>query len=508
MMTTRSRFVVLGLLCAMACSESYIVVELQVRPTMYPATTVSVTARDSVGEQTSRTFPLDDNVFPKTLVVATEGRTGPITITAQAFDSNQLLVGTSAAATATGGEIVLMVEPADIVANAIVQGYQETTPIEEAWSSCCIAIADNGEFAVVWEWEGQSMLRMFGADARPLVTSLGSTTELPMSLNADKIVADPIVIAGADGFLTMWLESVDIGSPASLLLRPVTRNDWTQGGFKPPSVLASEVALTPTGVALASGGYAAVWDEEITADWQLRGRIVDKMGSPVGTHFGLSSLGSGAALPQCAGLLAGEFACVWHHEMDGGNPSIAVRVFNDAGFPLGNEQPLPGGISPPSVDSFPVVAAAPSGGFAVAWQRGGFSAGEPGERSLMLQLFDRLGKATSSQVRVAGLSGTIDVVPDIAVRRRDGAIAVIWADGDPLAGTMDVLMQLLHPDGRLSGAIQQVATTTDANQRDPSIAARDIDDGFIAVWTDESDNPPDNNASGVRMRVLYPSLSP
>jgi hypothetical protein len=91
--------------------------------------------------------------------------------------------------------------------------------------------------------------------------------------------------------------------------------------------------------------------------------------------------------------------------------------------------------------------------------------------------------------------------------RGDGAIGVAWHDcgerGDD--NGCGIRFRLFHPDGLPCGEDTIVNTTIEMDQRTPTIVAYG-DDAFLLGWTDGSMEPPDTQSSGVRARVIYPSL--
>jgi hypothetical protein len=98
-------------------------------------------------------------------------------------------------------------------------------------------------------------------------------------------------------------------------------------------------------------------------------------------------------------------------------------------------------------------------------------------------------------------------VPSVTVRRSDGAIGVAWAScGD--AGDGDgcgVFFRLLRPSGQPIADAATLNTTRKGDQTEPTITSV-AEDGFLVAWSDSSAQPSDESDSGVRARVVYPTL--
>lgn len=85
---------------------------------------------------------------------------------------------------------------------------------------------------------------------------------------------------------------------------------------------------------------------------------------------------------------------------------------------------------------------------------------------------------------------------------------IVWhqcPDGNTAAclNQLDVYGRLLQSDGTPASEPFVVPTTTDGNQRNPSVTA--LEDAFVVTWTDESMAVPDTSGMAVRARIIYPT---
>jgi hypothetical protein len=216
---------------------------------------------------------------------------------------------------------------------------------------------------------------------------------------------------------------------------------------------------------------------------------------------------SDQSVPHAAALTGGGFVIVWVHQDDGSvDTNVRARAFGADGVPTT--------VVDLSVTSYasadvyaPHVAPAPDGGFVVAWQA--YEAGSPtlADYPLLVRRFAANGASQSRELHVATKTIDLTAIPSVAVRPSDGAIAVAWHDCGELGDgqACGIRLRVLHARGLPSGGDILANTTLTGDQRTPAIVPFPAD-GFLAAWTDGSMLPPDTAGSGVRARVLYPSL--
>ncbi|HZJ62667.1 MAG TPA: hypothetical protein VFD36_04035, partial [Kofleriaceae bacterium] len=88
--------------------------------------------------------------------------------------------------------------------------------------------------------------------------------------------------------------------------------------------------------------------------------------------------------------------------------------------------------------------------------------------------------------------------------RPDGTVLVAWHScrsfDDPRM--CDVSGRMLRASGEPLTDVFAVPTTTQGDQERPSVVA--LPDGFAAIWSDGSAQPPDIVGTSVRARILYP----
>jgi hypothetical protein len=289
----------------------------------------------------------------------------------------------------------------------------------------------------VWESAdaaGTSVVaRRFGAE-------LGASgPELRLSSSPAVEPADPAIAAAGDLALAVWSERAGSrahGRPArAIRARPLGGPD----GAASASVI-SEPALGSDGVPAiaASGGgrFIAVWarDHGEAERAGIVGRLVDERGRPVGPELALAT-GRGAIEPAVDAAPDGRFVVAWLEPAAGGW-AVAMRRFSPDGRPAG----------PPAIVARPqegwlsgaAVAAAPDGGFAVAWNRDRHEAGEDVE----MLAFDAAGRPRGSVLAATSAQAGPQRLAAARGARRlawtaDGDLALAWSgdggDGDDSA---------------------------------------------------------------------------
>src|SRR5215468_5798074 len=128
------------------------------------------------------------------------------------------------------------------------------------------------------------------------------------------------------------------------------------------------------------------------------------------------------------------------------------------------------------------VAAAPAGGFVVAWSSNGSSGSDTSGYSIQAQRFDSAGAPVGGQFQVNSNTAQSQTYPSVATDAA-GDFVVVWEspeNDDSIQG------QRYDGAGTPLGAQFQVNTNTSTFR--PAVAM-DADGGFVAVWTGSTFGP-------------------
>ncbi len=494
---------------AAACSEPYVLLEIDARDTVRDARRVTVTIADGAQQEASRDIELVDTLgFPKTLTVAIDGRTGPFALAVDAFDDDGQLVGSGTArATGDGDErIALLLEPADFGVNAIVRFDQRLSELGVQ----SIAGAPDGSFLIAWETPERSVAaRLFDPTARPKQNAV-RLSDLDFIVPSHEYAGHgfPAVVHGAAGFLALWETQTEVFDPFHIRryvldtpeAAPPPVPDFGFGGDDVMSARLPAAAPTATGYLVAYSETDFVESGEAFGVPMLV--RLDELGNPQGVPV---VLGEGDSQergrPAIATVDDARAIVVWPDFTDFFGVARARFVDAATGAPAGPELAL---ASRPDHDmQCPVAVGTGDGGFAAAW----LSAGN--DISFELQRFDAAGAPIGGPTRVATLPDHVFLAPIALARDPAGNIAAVWADGlaTDVDVPVDVYLRMFRPSGMPIGDAQRVNTEESGTQSDPSVIARS-DGSFVVVWTDTSGRAPDVDDAGIRARVMYPNLAP
>ena len=494
----------LALCTVAACAEPSVMVTVAARPTVHAVRALDVTVRDPDGDAEDYRFVLADPL-PRTFTIATAGRDGPIAIELAAVDGGGEIVATGAtfAPVADDATATVLLEPADFVVSSTVTGWQQSY----SYAGRSVAVAGDGGFLVTFSStivRTDVLGRLFDRTASPRIAA--GDGDFPLDPEAGAAQA-PSVVASADRYLLTWNRG-DFGfetpQVAMAALRDVDGRPLTD-----PAPLAADVDVNRSFLAAAptASGWAVLYradDRSLPppplrggADYhepaQLRAVVIGPDGAIGPERVVLSGL-PGFGTPSIAGRDGFAIATV---EADAaGSRVLTVRTFDAAAAPTGAPVAIPS-----EAPTDPRLAAS-AAGFALTWTNA-----DATESWVALVTLTPAGAFAADPARIAPLStvAAFDVVPDVAVRSSDGAIAVVWADQLDTRDGTDVFLRLATPDGRPCGDPIRINTTVPDNQDQPSIAAFGPD-AFLIVWTDDSHHAPDPSETAVRARVVYADL--
>jgi hypothetical protein len=500
--------------CLAACGDgpTVVVVRVEGRAALSAVDTLDVTVRNS-GGTASQSFTLaPGQTLPLTFTVTPEGRAGDLVVEVIARSQGTTRGrGTATALIASGGQadVTVTVDPDDFLVNEQIVRTQWIS-FDEDLAGRQLGVAPDGSFLVAWENDCplsrcDILARRFDATTAPAPNATTMTAgELIVNQTSDSTVS-PSIAVGAGGYMMAWLSGPDTQTiPADVT---VTRLDFDGGhpGFEITVSADLAIERAPTVFARSDGSFVVVWTRERTAPdlgFEARGQILDAQGNLVGASFPLSAATTGSMdLPHGAGLPNGAFVVAWT-STDAGVTSVRARVFGASGVPAtGNDVQISGGTA------YGPRVVATADGFVIGWQIFSGATPELSKQPLIMRRYQGNGNPVSTEIPVALESGRINSTPTLAVRA-DGAIGAAWhdcADTGDAPDSCGIRFRLFHPTGMPAGDSIIANTTTARDQLSPSIVAFGPD-AFLLGWTDNSQATPDTDGSGVRARVIYPSL--
>jgi hypothetical protein len=197
--------------------------------------------------------------------------------------------------------------------------------------------------------------------------------------------------------------------------------------------------------------------------------------NPLGGELVLNQFTSSSqSAPQAAGLNGGSFLVTWQSSTaDGDDLGIALRMFDSAGAPLGNEMVV--NTTTASAQATPAIAATAGGDFVVVWRSpDGDGDGIYGQR------FDSSRAAVGDQFRVNDATASTQTDPSVAIAD-DGSFLVVWTGFGIDGSSTGVAARLFDSTGAaLTGDVVVNSSTLLAQS-----AARAVtlaNDNFMVVW--------------------------
>jgi len=497
------------------------------------ATLVTVEARPSVGEvetlevmlanqnaTLSETFAVNGRAFPLTFSVETPERTGELTITARGLDENGGLVALgTAAATIVPDEIVdatLLLDPADFGINTGFAGSQKLA-WTDAQAGTQIAAGPDGTFTVGFTDDcgglGRCDLfaRRFDVAARPVRTE-AAASDAQFIVNVTEVFGnDPALAVARDGtMLAAWSTLDEIlavaftpeGSPKALVETTVSAG-----------AAADDAAVT----AFPDGRFLVVWTENDATSGQrrLRGRLLDTNGAAIvnpetATFDPFTIDTSPGDIPDAPAVIATgnglEAGVVWIS-----GQTVRLRFLNSTGMQQPQQQIDV--ISYDLADAVwsPRIAAVASARFVLAWAHRTSGGGAFDDGAIVVRkVAAPTGEVLGTDAFVGrGLAGQ---VTRFGLAEGDGELVASWHACTPDVDGSDcgVRARVFRDTGLPVGESITVNTTITASQLTPSVTwlgAGSADHGataFAFAWTDESGAPPDDSATQIRGRLLYP----
>ena len=149
--------------------------------------------------------------------------------------------------------------------------------------------------------------------------------------------------------------------------------------------------------------------------------------------------------------------------------------------------------------NYPRTAFLSNGGFVVTWSD---SSGDPDGWSVKAQVYDAAGTPVGSEISVNTQTTGNQFFSSIA-GLPDGGFVIAWEDGGPSAGDPNgsIKAQTFDNTGSRIGAEFQVNTQTASTQSRPSVAALE-NGGFVIAWEDRSGTLGDADGSSIKAQVF------
>lgn len=499
------RMLVLAALAGGCGGEDYLVVTIEARPAVHSPMTLAVKVSNGASE-VSQSFEVTAATFPASFSVGPGARSTPLTITVEARDAAGLLAGRGTgtiAADADTGTVTL--DSADFVVNTDFAGDQVPSNDFEA-HGFQVAATGSGQITVVYRDSACAAAgcdiyaRRFDSAGRALTSAIAAgTNSFKVSSQLTSSLATPAVAANRDSSIAVW----DYDEPGAGTIQGITcRALDAEGRANATEVLvANEVSPdVVSAAAMSNSNFVLAWSAIPGTAREIASVIVRPDCTPIGVVTTISD----PAITSTRSSVAANSTGIMFAWL--ANDSLLVRAYSNALAPTTPIITVAAKTATEKIDHARIVS---SGNEFVVFVRWGLITGSAGAGRIDMYRLTAAGALVSGPTLVSSKSGSdFDSRQAFGVASRpDGATMVTWhscnenGDGEGCG----VFGKVYGPGGADAGPEFVVSTTTQGNQSKPSVAG--LENGFVAVWSDESGTDPDRAGSSVRARIVYPPTS-
>ncbi|HZF96411.1 MAG TPA: Ig-like domain-containing protein, partial [Allosphingosinicella sp.] len=241
------------------------------------------------------------------------------------------------------------------------------------------------------------------------------------------------------GFVATWVEGDGAGHG--------TRGQiFNAQGVRVGNVFAVNTTLAnnqlhPAVAGDAAGGFVAVWQDSTGGDFAgiaIRAQRFDAAGQKVGAETQVNHLSSNVVRADVTVLASGGYVVTWENRTNNAY-DVKARVFDAAGQPLGAEFLVNTGTA--SEQGNAAVASLPWGGFVVTWHDFSQQNGDP-SGAVRGQVFDAAGAKVGTEFLVNSVVAQDQIYPDVTVLD-SGSIVFSWTD----YSTASIKAQIFDPAG-------------------------------------------------------------
>ena len=397
-----------------------------------------------------------------------------------------------------------------------------------------VAVAEGGDFVVVWTSNGSS-----GTDTSyrsihgQRYAADGSTQGTEFQVNGyttNEQNYPAVAVAGDGDFVVVWGSYGSYGTDTTFLGnwsiqgQRYASNGSTQGAQFQVNSYTSSFQVYPSVAANAVGEFVVVWESYGSSGSDqdhrsVHGQRYSADGSPQGAQFQVNSYTTGSqSYPSVAAAADGDFVVAWTSDGSSGTDAFGTSIQGQRYASDGSAQGAQFQVNDhtTSYQSIPSVAAASGGDFVVAWMSFDSSGTDTSYWSVQAKRYASDGSAQGTQFQVNTYTTSTQYRPRVAATN-NGDFVVVW-DSDGSSGTDDsgdsIQGQRYASDGSAQGAEFQVNSYTTNLQLIPSVAVAADGDFLVSWWshgspgTDSSDTSiqaqlyaSDGSAQGAQFQV-------
>lgn len=496
-----------ALVAGCADEEAITVVRLEARRAVGAVTEVEV-ALDNANATQRETFAVGGKSFPLTFSVSTPGRSGTMTIHAEAKAGTGEVraIGEVEVELDPAGRVdtELVLEPQDFVVNTTFVGTQDLA-FRIDGGGRQLSAGPDGHFTIGWSDTCQMVGRCdvfgrrFDDTGTALTTQIAAgATQFNFNQTDGEIGYEPSLATDRSG------NTVAAWATGANLFATVVDQDGAALTTVETTVAGMTSPGTPAVIALPDGRFVVAWNDESATAGQrvVKAMYLSAAGQPINnpvtntpTAFQVSTtVLTEDNAPAMVALGGGALAVAWRV-----GSTVRGRFYGTTGQPGG---PADVALATyPAGDDIDTPQLGNLAGDALLLYRRGTVGGDADNGQLVLRRVSAQGIHVGDDAIV---TDDVELGPP-ALATLDGQVAVAWAactthsDG---AGCGIWFRQYGVDLAPRTDALP-VNTTIAGDQEDPSVAW--LPDGAAAVaWSDGSQLAPDIDGGAVRARIIYP----
>lgn len=285
------------------------------------------------------------------------------------------------------------------------------------------------------------------------------------------------------GRVVVWSSAGQDGSG-----RGVYGQLYTAAGDKKGSEFRINTTTTgdqtaPSIAALGNGGFVVVWQSkgQDGSGWGIVMRRYAATGAAAGAEAAVNATTTTGdqSAPKVAALGGGGYVVVWQTPVPSTSRTmIRGRLYNNLGVLQGSE--FRADTADTTSQATPAVAPTGNGGFVVAWVSSGGAVTANGIRG---QRFTDAAVKSGKEFAISTKAAT-QTLPALA-GTADGGFVAAWTSLGQTGSTRSVYAQRFTAAGSRSGSETRINSTTDVDQRDPTVAAFPTG-GYLIAWVRQS----------------------
>ncbi|WP_153558811.1 DUF4347 domain-containing protein [Roseimaritima sediminicola] len=369
-------------------------------------------------------------------------------------------------------------------------GSSQQTSLEGRGSHRSVALADSGDYVVVWSSNNQdgSGWGVYAQRYDRLGVAQGGEIHVSSGTTVNDQHWATVGMDAAGNFVVAWTNKTGLGDADVMARRYDSAGNALGGEFRVND--ASLSARSTPSIAVASDGrFVIAWKGlDALGDADIYARRFAANGAALDGSDLIVAGGAGNDYdPAVAINDSGDFAVLWD---DAGG--VKLRRYLADGSPVGGTITVDGSTNAGNG----ALAMHQDGSLVVTWREG-----NAGSRDVRMRRYDNGGNPLSSAVNVATTGGGDQQDPSIDMDDA-GNFIIVWEGNGDQTGQVDssgVFGQKYDASGNRVGDEFRINQTTGGTQDQASVAMQDLNH-FIAVWTGNGQQAGQADTAGVFAR--------